>query len=258
MIYLKLQSNKILKVNQSASIYEGENLADIIKINLADFFVYEGWQCYLHILSTMSKVADFYPVHDNEELAIDDKFLTENQDLIIWIEARKEECVMKSSEVKIKVNKHQKIEDVVSDIEITAFEQIMREANDLYQNTLKTKEEIENLIGGIENVPDIEEINKKLEELNQLKIELEESLTKIDSIPKKLSELYNDMNFITFEDIPTKISAFQNDVGYITQGELPTKISDLENDANYLSPDNLTPEIVEELKASLNQEVISF
>lgn len=258
MIYLKLQSDKTLKSNQSALIYEGENLADSIKINITD--AYLDYQCFLNILTSAGNMGDEFLIENNVEYPIDNKFLTVEQELIIWIEMRKDEILAKSSEVKVRVNKHHKVESIITDIEISAFEQLMREVSALYQETLEVKREVESLIGGIENIPNIEEINKKLEELKTLKEELENNLEKLENIPTKISQLENDIGFITLDDvsIPTKLSAFENDVGYIVEADIPKKLSDLENDVNYLSPDNLTPEIVEELKASLNQEVISF
>jgi hypothetical protein len=258
MIFLKLQGNKILKANQSASVFQGENNADIIKVNLADTFVYDDWTCYLHILAEGSQTGDMMRINDNDEIALDGKFLTEEQELTVWFEMRKDATIMKSSEVKIKVNKHHNIEEVIQDVEITAFEQVVQEAAALYEQTIQVKTEIESLIGSVGNLPNIEEINEKLKELDDLKIQLEESLTKLEAIPTKMSDLINDTGYITAEAIPTKLSSFDNDAGYITEANIPTKISDLENDANYLSPDNLTPEIVEELKASLDQAVVSF
>lgn len=43
------------------------------------------------------------------------------------------------------------------------------------------------------------------------------------------------INFGNAEDIPTKVSQLENDVGYITASAVPSKVSELENDAEYLT-----------------------
>lgn len=60
-------------------------------------------------------------------------------------------------------------------------------------------------------------------------------------IPNKLSQLTNDVGFITLADIPpipTQISELTNDVGYITINDIPpipNKTSDLINDSGYIT-----------------------
>ena len=92
---------------------------------------------------------------------------------------------------------------------------------------------------------------------------IEEAFEKLDddptdAIPTKLSELQNDVGFITADDIPegsggtvpTKTSDLTNDSGFITEDDLPTiptKTSDLTNDSDYITSD-----YVDAIKSKLN------
>lgn len=65
----------------------------------------------------------------------------------------------------------------------------------------------------------------------------------------KVSQLENDMGYITADDIPegssvTKVSELENDAGYITANdipevEVPTKVSELTNDSGYQTAANV-------------------
>ena len=55
------------------------------------------------------------------------------------------------------------------------------------------------------------------------------------AIPSKVSELENDSGFITASAIPSDISHFNNDVGYVTASAIPSKVSELDNDAGYIT-----------------------
>ena len=57
----------------------------------------------------------------------------------------------------------------------------------------------------------------------------------IDDIPTKLSELDNDVGYITTGDIPTKTSDLVNDSGFITSADVPTKTSELNNDSGFIT-----------------------
>lgn len=57
----------------------------------------------------------------------------------------------------------------------------------------------------------------------------------IDDIPTKVSELDNDVGYITNADIPTKTSDLENDSGFITSADLPTKVSELDNDSGFIT-----------------------
>ena len=55
----------------------------------------------------------------------------------------------------------------------------------------------------------------------------------------KLSQLINDMGFITRDDLPTKVSELQNDCNYVNINSVPTKLSQLVNDSNFASKDEV-------------------
>jgi hypothetical protein len=83
-----------------------------------------------------------------------------------------------------------------------------------------------------------EEIDSMLRILEQKDIELSEQLENISQyVPKKLSELENDLNFITRENleeelkyvkIPINTSDLINDAGYITEEELENLLANLD------------------------------
>ena len=57
-------------------------------------------------------------------------------------------------------------------------------------------------------------------------------------VPSKVSEVENDVGYITASEVPTvpsNISAFNNDVGYVTAEAIPSKVSELDNDAGYIT-----------------------
>ena len=64
-----------------------------------------------------------------------------------------------------------------------------------------------------------------------------------DAIPTKLSELQNDVGFITADDIPegsggtvpTKTSDLINDSGFVTSEDVPTKTSQLQNNSGFIN-----------------------
>lgn len=66
-------------------------------------------------------------------------------------------------------------------------------------------------------------------------------------VPNKLSQLENDVGFITLADIPpipTQISELTNDVGYITINDIPTipsKTSELINDSGFITESDIPP-----------------
>ena len=58
------------------------------------------------------------------------------------------------------------------------------------------------------------------------------------SVPKKVSDLPNDANYITSASVPTKTSELTNDAGYITSDDVPkvpTKTSELTNDSGFVN-----------------------
>ena len=56
-----------------------------------------------------------------------------------------------------------------------------------------------------------------------------------EEVPTKVSQLENDVGYITESAIPSNISSFTNDVGYITASAVPTKVSELDNDVGYIT-----------------------
>lgn len=77
---------------------------------------------------------------------------------------------------------------------------------------------------------------------------IEEAFEKLDddptdAIPTKLSELQNDVGFITADDIPdipegtipTKTSDLTNDSGFVTSEDIPTKTSQLQNNSGFIN-----------------------
>ena len=55
------------------------------------------------------------------------------------------------------------------------------------------------------------------------------------AIPSNTSDLNNDSGFITASAIPSNVGAFTNDVGYVTASAIPSNVSDLNNDAGYVT-----------------------
>lgn len=66
-----------------------------------------------------------------------------------------------------------------------------------------------------------------------------------DSVPTKVSELNNDAGYITADSIPTKVSELTNDTGYITTDDVPTKTSELNNDSGYITTDDVPTKVSE-------------
>lgn len=140
MIYLNLQKNKVLKANQSATIYEGENLADEIKITIAE--EYADKECYLVILASTENAGDTVLIKNGDSYWLDHRYLTTSQDLIAWIEVRNLDQIIKSSEVVLRVDKHHKIEQIITDADITLFEQILAETKQIQKNLEEKIEEV--------------------------------------------------------------------------------------------------------------------
>lgn len=230
MIYLKLEDNKELKIIQSALLYEGEHLADKIKVSISDL---EGWAHFLYIITEDSEQGDFYPITNESEVEIDNKFLTKEQNLIIWIEMRKGEQIRKSSYIVVKVNNHKSISEIITESEITGFEEIMREATALYQQSLSLKEEINAIVGDLGTIEDMAELNRKF---NNLLNDFTELKTKI---PTKISQLEDDSNFLTINDVDTELnSESTNPIANATIYEAlqnKAQVSDLKNLQNSVS-----------------------
>ena len=63
------------------------------------------------------------------------------------------------------------------------------------------------------------------------------------AIPSQVSEFENDVGYITASAIPSDISHFNNDVGYITASAIPSQVSELENDAGYITASAIPSDI---------------
>lgn len=166
MIYLKLDDNKQLKIGQSIVLYEQEQKSDIIKINIDEAF--KDYNCYLNILSSKLDSGDIIPVSDNTEYEIENKFLSLQQDLIIWIEMKKEEILLKSSEIILKINEHHSIETIISDNEITMFQKLLEKADELvsdFKDIEEFKTYLDNRLGVPSNSSVKEYVDTSLEKI---------------------------------------------------------------------------------------------
>ena len=159
MIYLNLQKDKILKANQSTLVYEGENLADEIKITIDEDY-YKDKDCYLVILTTTEEAGDTIKVKNGDSYWLDNRYLTQAQDLIVWIDIRENDTLMKSSEVILKVNKHHKIEEIITDVEISLFEQILAETKEIQKNLEEGFQKLETISSEPAKKEDILELFK--------------------------------------------------------------------------------------------------
>ena len=70
-----------------------------------------------------------------------------------------------------------------------------------------------------------------------------------EAIPTKVSELSNDKGFITSSSVPKKVSELSNDKGFITSSDLPTHTSDLTNDSGFINTDSMTSYVDAKLAA---------
>lgn len=66
--------------------------------------------------------------------------------------------------------------------------------------------------------------------------------TILASIPTKVSDLSNDVGYVTGNDIPENTSDLTNDSGFITSEDVPTKTSQLTNDSNFTTTTALAAE----------------
>lgn len=55
------------------------------------------------------------------------------------------------------------------------------------------------------------------------------------AIPSQVSEFENDAGYITASAIPSDVSYFNNDVGYVTASAIPSQVSELDNDSGYIT-----------------------
>lgn len=64
-------------------------------------------------------------------------------------------------------------------------------------------------------------------------------------IPTKVSQLENDVGYITASAIPSQISSFENDAGYITASAIPSDVSYFNNDVGYVTASAIPSKVSE-------------
>lgn len=91
---------------------------------------------------------------------------------------------------------------------------------------------------------DLHDIKEYLTQLtDEIRYELQHTSQVQYDIPKKLSQLENDLGYLTGTDtiaVPTKVSELENDVGYATVSQVPEKLSQLENDAGFITAEEIS------------------
>lgn len=200
MVNLRLQENKSLSIYSQNELFEGENLADCIKIQMSDKWK-NNYECVLKLLTSRTRLGDTFILNEGADYYIPDFLLTVPQELYVWVEMRQGAAITKSSAVALKVNAHHEIDTIVTDIQISAFEQVLQNALALNEQTKSIQKEIDEVLDKVQNLPDLDIIQKTIDELFELKAELEENLEKIKDIPTRLSQLENDAGYITFDDL---------------------------------------------------------
>lgn len=180
MLYLKLLDDKTLKLNQSNKVYEGENEADSIVVYLHS--KWEDYKCTLNILIE-NQVGDICQVVNGDKYILTRKLLEKEQDLILWIEMQKGTVLAKSSQLKLHVNQHHNIEEIVEDTDLSIFETMLQNALKLNEEALQIKNQL----------PDLEVLDETIKKLNEGLIKLNEfstaSIEDIENLFKKGGEI---------------------------------------------------------------------
>lgn len=145
MINLKLLDNKSLSIYSKNELYEGENLADCITVQVSDKWK-KDYECTLNLLTSHTQTGDVFILNEDTDYFIPDYLLTVPQELYIWVEMRQGDTIIKSSVVALNVNAHHRVDTIVTDIQISAFEQALQNAIALNQQTKAIKAEIEKIL----------------------------------------------------------------------------------------------------------------
>ena len=154
MLYLKLLDNKILKLNQSNDIYEGENKADKIVVYIDP--KWQNYNCMLNIYIE-EQMGDICEIQDGEQYILERKLLKKEQNLIVWIEMRKNDIVVKSSQIIIHVDSHYDIDNIIEDVNLSIFEGMLNNAIALNKETVEIKNQL----------PDLKDLEDKIKQLEE-------------------------------------------------------------------------------------------
>ena len=102
-------------------------------------------------------MGDICEIQDGEQYILERKLLKKEQNLIVWIEMRKNDIVVKSSQIIIHVNSHYDIDKIIEDVNLSIFEEMLNNAIALNKETVEIKNQLP-------DSKDLEDTIKQLEE----------------------------------------------------------------------------------------------